>query len=89
MNIEKIFSKTVEEFNNSQNQFVIENKPNFLIVGNGSALDSLACVNFFTRLEKNIFDNLNKEVDIINKIFSLKKEKITTQDLLDFLKDNS
>ena len=52
MELEKIFYKTIDEFNNSQSEYEIEKKDSFLIIGSGSALDSLATVNFFTRLEK-------------------------------------
>ena len=68
--------------NNKQNTY------DFVIIGNGSVLDSLASVNFFTRLEKNISQNFKKEIDIINNIFSIKKDKITIKDLIIFLKDN-
>ena len=89
MNLEKIFYNTIDEFNNSQKEYEIEKDDSFLIIGSGSALDSLATVNFFTRLEKNFFKDLKKEIDIINNIFSLNKEKITLKELLDFLKDYS
>ena len=88
MELEKIFFKTVDDFNNSQSQFKIEKREDFVIIGDGSILDSLASVNFFTKLEKNIFKIHNKEVDIINTIFSIKKEKITNKDLILLLKDN-
>ena len=88
MDLEKIFYNTIDEFNNSQNEYEIEKDESFLIIGSGSALDSLATVNFFTRLEKNFFKILKKEIDIINNIFSLNKEKITLKELLDFLKNN-
>ena len=39
-------------------------------------------------LEKNIFKDIDKEIDIINKIFSIKKDKIKNLDLLNFLKEN-
>lgn len=88
MELDKIFFKTIDDFNNSQNQFEIEKKDDFVIIGNGSVLDSLASVNFFTRLEKNISQNFKKEIDIINNVFSIKKDKITIKDLIIFLKDN-
>lgn len=86
MELEKIFYKTIDEFNNSQSEYEIEKKDSFLIIGSGSALDSLATVNFFTRLEKNLFKYLKKEVDVINNIFSLNKDKITLGEMLNFLK---
>ena len=89
MDLEKIFYNTIDEFNNSQNEYEIEKDDSFLIIGGGSVLDSLATVNFFTRLEKNLYKISKKEVDIINSIFSLNKEKITLKELLDFLKDSS
>ena len=88
MELDRIFFITVDDFNNSQNQFEIEKKDDFVIIGNGSVLDSLASVNFFTRLEKNISQNFKKEIDIINNIFSIKNDKITIKDLIIFLKDN-
>lgn len=88
MKIEKIFFKTIVDFNKSQNEYEIDKSLDFLIIGSGSALDSLACVNFFTMLEKNIFKDIDKEIDIINKIFSIKKDKIKNLDLLNFLKEN-
>ena len=88
MDLEKIFYSTIDEFNSSQNEYEIKKDESFLIIGSGSALDSLATVNFFTRLEKNFFKILKKEIDIINNIFSLNKEKITLKELLDYLKNN-
>ena len=88
MELENIFYKTIDEFNNSQSEYEIEKDLSFLIIGSGSALDSLATVNFFTRLEKNLFKSLKKEVDIINNIFSLNKDKITLGELLNFLKND-
>ena len=88
MNLENIFYKTIDEFNHSQSEYEIEKDDSFLIIGDGSALDSLAIVNFFTRLEKNYFKILKKEIDIINNIFSLNKEKITLKELLILLKND-
>ncbi len=88
MELEKIFFKTVDDFNNSQSQIKIEKKEDFVIIGDGSVLDSLASVNFFTRLEKNIFKIYNKEVDIVNSVFSMSKDKVTIKDLIFFLKNN-
>ena len=88
MELDKIFFKTVDDFNNSQNQFKIEKKEDYVIIGNGSTLDSLASVSFFSSLEKNILKNNNKEVDIVNSVFSINKDKITIKDLMFFLKNN-
>ncbi len=88
MELDKIFFKTVDDFNNSQSKFEIKKKEDFVIIGSESVLDSLASVNFFTRLEKNISKVHNKEVDIINNVFSIKKDKVTIRDLIIFLKDN-
>ena len=52
MELDKIIFKTVDDFNNSQNQFKIEKKEDYVIIGIGSTLDSLASVNFFSSLEK-------------------------------------
>ena len=38
-NLEKIFYNTIDEFNNSQNEYEIEKDESFLIIGSGSALD--------------------------------------------------
>ena len=76
MDIDKIIEITIAEFNDSQSEYEISNKKDFLLIGNKSSLDSLANVNFLTRLEKNIFKNKNKEIDLINKIFLIKKENI-------------
>ena len=37
--------------NKAQNEFEIDKKKDFLLIGTGSALDSLATVNFFTSHE--------------------------------------
>lgn len=88
MELDKVFFETVDDFNNSQNQFKIEKKDDYVIIGNLSTLDSIASVDFFSRLEKNIYKNFDKEVDIINNVLSIKKDKITIKDLILFLKDN-
>ena len=87
MELDKIIFKTVDDFNNSQNQFKIEKKEDYVIIGIGSTLDSLASVNFFSSLEKNVSKNFNKEIDIVNSVFSIKKDKITIKDLILFLKN--
>ena len=71
MELDKIIFKTVDDFNNSQNQFKIEKKEDYVIIGIGSTLDSLASVNFFSSLEKNVSKNFNKEIDIVNSVFSI------------------
>ena len=88
MELDKVFFETVDDFNNSQNQFKIEKKDDYVIIGNLSTLDSIASVDFFSRLEKNIYKNFDKEVDIINNFLYIKKDKITIKDLILFLKDN-
>ena len=88
MELEKIFYKTIDEFNDSQTEYEIKKDTSFLIIGSGSALDSLAIINFFTRLEKNLFKTLKKEIDLINNIFSLNKDKITLGELISFLEDS-
>ncbi len=87
MELDKIIFKTVDDFNNSQNQFKIEKKEDYVIIGIGSTLDSLASVNFFSSLEKNVSKNFNKEIDIVNSVFSINKDKITIKDLILFLKN--
>ena len=88
MELDKIVFEAVDDFNNSQNQFKIEKTDDYIIIGNESVLDSLAIVNFFSNVEKKILDNSKKEIDIINSIFSIKKDKVTIKDLILFLKDN-
>ena len=88
MELEKIFYKTIDEFNDSQTEYEIKKDTSFLIIGNGSALDSMATINFFTRLEKNLLKIFKKEVDILNNIFSLNKDKITVGELINFLEDS-
>jgi len=88
MEINKIIEITIKEFNNSQSEYEINNKVDFLLIGNESSLDSLANVNFLTKLEKNIFKHNKKEIDLINKIFLIKKDNIYLKDLTNFLKDN-
>lgn len=88
MELDKVFFKTVDDFNNSQNQFKIEKEEDYVIFGSGSTLDSLASVNFFSKLEKNISNNFKKEVDIVNNVFSINKDKVTIKDLILFLKNN-
>ena len=88
MELDKVFFKTVDDFNNSQNQFKIEKEEDYVIFGSGSTLDSLASVNFFSKLEKNISNNFKKEVDIVNNVFSINKDKVTVKDLILFLKNN-
>ncbi len=88
MELDKVFFKTVDDFNNSQNQFKIEKEEDYVIFGTGSTLDSLASVNFFSKLEKNISNNFKKEVDIVNNVFSINKDKVTIKDLILFLKNN-
>ena len=40
MKLDKVIFKTIDDFNNSQDQFEIEKKDEFIIIGSGSALDS-------------------------------------------------
>ena len=88
MDFEKIIFDTIDEFNKSQNQFEIEKNINFSLIGGSSPLDSLALVNYLTRLEKNLYKKLNREFDIINGIFKIKKNNVAISDLIKFLKDN-
>ena len=81
MIISKIIDNTIEEFNNNQNEHKINNEKKFLIFGEDSSLDSLACANFLTDLEKNVLKNFNIDIDIMNAIFSENKDKIYLQDL--------
>ena len=51
--------------------------------------DSLALVNFLTKLDKNLINKLKKDFDVMNKVFSLKKDNVTISDLKKMLDDNS
>lgn len=88
MDIKKIIYVSIDEFNNSQNQYEIYKKNDFLLLGEGSALDSLAIVNFLTKLDKNIFKEFKKDLDLMNKIFSRHENKFTLLDLEELLKNN-
>ena len=89
MSISEIINVTIKEFNNSQKEFEIEYIDEFLLIGNGSSLDSLAQVNFLTKLDKNLINKLKKDFDVMNKVFSLKKDNVTISDLKKMLDDNS
>ncbi len=89
MSISEIINVTIKEFNNSQKEFEIEYIDEFLLIGNGSSLDSLALVNFLTKLDKNLINKLKKDFDVMNKVFSLKKDNVTISDLKKMLDDNS
>ena len=88
MDIKKIINASIDEFNSSQNQYEIYKNNEFLLLGEGSALDSLAIVNFLTKLEKNIFKKFKKDLDLMNKIFSNQENKFTLLDLEKLLKNN-
>lgn len=88
MDIQKIINASIDEFNSSQDQYEIYKKNDFLLLGEGSALDSLAIVNFLTKLDKNIFRESKKDIDLINKIFSHQENKFTLLDLEKLLKNN-
>lgn len=88
MDIQKIINASIDEFNSSQDQYEIHKKNDFLLLGEGSALDSLAIVNFLTKLDKNIFKESKKDLDLMNKIFSRQENKFTLLDLEKLLKNN-
>ena len=52
MDIKETVNNSITEFNKSQNKFKIQNIDNFELIGQNSALDSMAIVNFLTLLEK-------------------------------------
>ena len=89
MNIGEIIKITTKEFNNSQKEYEIKYGDEFVLIGSGSSLDSLALVNFLTKLDKNLNTKLKKDFDVINKLFSLEKDKVTILDLKKMLDDNS
>ena len=89
MNISEIIKITTKEFNNSQKEHEIKYGDEFVLIGSGSSLDSLAIVNFLTKLDKNLNTKLKKDFDVINKLFSLEKDKVTILDLKKMLDNNS
>ena len=89
MNFGEIIDLTIKEFNNSQKEYEIEYSDEFLLIGSGSSLDSLALVNFLTKLDKNLATKLKKDCDVMNKLFSLEKDKVSILDLKKMLDNNS
>ena len=87
MTIKEIIDNTIDEFNDSQNEHKINHEKQFLIFGEDSSLDSLACANFLTNLEKNILKHFSKDLDMMDKIFSANKDRISLQDIKKILED--
>ena len=85
MDIKETVNNSITEFNKSQNKFKIQNIDNFELIGQNSALDSMAIVNFLTLLEKKLLKDLNIEINLMDKVFLKKKEKLNIKDLVSIL----
>ena len=75
MDIKEAVDSSIKEFNKSQDKFKIQNIDNFELIGQNSALDSMAIVNFLTLLEKKLLKDLNIEINLMDKVFLKKKRK--------------
>tara|TARA_B100001769_G_C21636343_1_gene355385 strand:+ start:23 stop:286 length:264 start_codon:yes stop_codon:yes gene_type:complete len=87
MDIKETVNNSITEFNKSQNKFKIQNIDNFELIGQNSALDSMAIVNFLTLLEKKLLKDLNIEINLMDKVFLKKKEKLNIKDLVSILEN--
>jgi len=87
MDIKQTIDKSIIEFNKSQNKFQIQNDYNFELIGQNSPLDSIAIVNFFLLLEKKLLKDLNIKIDLMNKVFIAKREKLYIKDLISILEN--
>ena len=87
MDIKETVNNSITEFNKSQNKFKIQNINNFELIGQNSALDSMAIVNFLTLLEKKLLKDLNIEINLMDKVFLKKKEKLNIKDLVSILEN--
>ena len=76
MDIKQTIDKSIAEFNKSQKKFQIQNNYNFELIGQNSPLDSMAIVNFLLLLEKKLFKDLNIKINLMDKVFIAKKEKL-------------
>ena len=85
MDIKEAVDSSIKEFNKSQNKFKIQNIDNFELIGQNSTLDSMAIVNFLMLLEKYILKDLNIEMNLMDKVFLKKKEKLNIKDLVSIL----
>ena len=85
MDIKEAVDSSIKEFNKSQNKFKIQNIDNFELIGQNSTLDSMAIVNFLMLLEKKLLNDLNIEINLMDKVFLKKKEKLNIKDLVSIL----
>ena len=85
MDIKEAVESSIKEFNKSQNKFKIQNIDNFELIGQNSTLDSMAIVNFLMLLEKKLLKDLNIKINLMDKVFLKKKEKLNIKDLVSIL----
>ena len=85
MDIKEAIDSSIKEFNKSQDKFKIQNIDNFELIGRDSTLDSMAIVNFLMLLEKKLLKDLNIEMNLMDKVFLKKKEKLNIKDLVSIL----
>lgn len=85
MDIKEAVDSSIKEFNKSQNKFKIQNIDNFELIGQNSTLDSMAIVNFLMLLEKKLLKDLNIKINLMDKVFLKKKEKLNIKDLVSIL----
>ena len=85
MDIKETVNNSITEFNKSQNKFKIQNIDNFELIGQDSTLDSMAIVNFLMLLEKKLLKDLNIKINLMDKVFLEKKEKLNIKDLVSIL----
>lgn len=85
MDIKEAIDSSIKEFNKSQDKFKIQNIDNFELIGQNSTLDSMAIVNFLMLLEKKLLKDLNIKINLMDKVFLEKKEKLSIKDLISIL----
>tara|TARA_B100001029_G_C15045065_1_gene446497 strand:- start:875 stop:1138 length:264 start_codon:yes stop_codon:yes gene_type:complete len=85
MDIKEAIDSSIKEFNKSQDKFKIQNIDNFELIGQNSTLDSMAIVNFLMLLEKKLLKDLNIKINLMDKVFLEKKEKLNIKDLVSIL----
>lgn len=85
MDIKEAVDSSIKEFNKSQNKFKIQNIDNFELIGQNSTLDSMAIVNFLMLLERKLLEDLNIKINLMDKVFLEKKEKLNIKDLVSIL----
>ena len=85
MDIKEAIDSSIKEFNKSQDKFKIQNIDNFELIGQNSTLDSMAIVNFLMLLERKLLEDLNIKINLMDKVFLEKKEKLNIKDLVSIL----